>query len=86
MTLSATERFSGLRLEHRLPKARTDDMDVLEGCLFLLVPQNLLQVSYGHAVVDVMRAEGVTQGMHSGFSHPCFCIVFFDQFTDTAGI
>ena len=28
---------SGLRLEHCLPKARVDDVDVFEGCLFLLV-------------------------------------------------
>ena len=42
MTLSATERLSGLRLEHSLPKAGTDDMDVLEGRLFLLVTQNFL--------------------------------------------
>ena len=33
---------SGLGLKHGLPQARTDHMDVLEGGLFLLVPENFL--------------------------------------------
>jgi hypothetical protein len=33
-----------------------------------------------------MRAEGVTQGMHPGFSDPCLGVVLFDEFADTTGI
>ena len=47
-----------------------DHMDVLERCLFLLMPQHLLQVGYGHTVIDVMGAEGMPQGMYAGLPHP----------------
>src|ERR671939_699995 len=33
-----------------------------------------------------MRTEGMPQGMHTGFSHPCLCVVLFDQLPDTTGI
>ena len=61
-------------------------MDVFEGCLFLLVAEDFLQVCDGHTIIDIMRAEGMPKGMNSGFSHPGLCIVLFDYFTDTTWI
>ena len=61
-------------------------MDVFEGRLFLLVAEDFLKIGYGHAVIDIMRAEGMPEGMYSGFSHPGFFIILFDQFPDTAWI
>ena len=78
--------MSGLCLEHRFPKARTDSMDVLESCFFLLVTKNFLQVRYGHTVIDVVGTEGVTQGMHPGFSHSCLGVILFNEFPDTTRI
>ena len=40
----------------------------------------------GHTVIDVMRAEGMPEGMHTGFSDPRLCIVLLDEFPDTARI
>ena len=78
--------ISGLGFQHRFPKAGIDGMDVFEGCLFLFVSENFLQVSYGHPIIDIMRAEGMPEGMYSGFSHPGLFIILFDQFPDTAWI
>ena len=61
-------------------------MDVFEGCLFLLMAENFLQVGYGHAVIDIMRAEGVPEGMYTGFSHPGLFVILSDKFADTAWI
>ena len=33
-----------------------------------------------------MCAEGMPEGMHSGFPHPCLCVILFNKLADTAGI
>ena len=59
-------------------------MDVFEGCLFLLVAEDFLQVSYRHAIIHIVRAEGVPEGMYTGFSHPGLFVILSDKFADTA--
>jgi hypothetical protein len=54
-----TNGVSGLRLEHRLPKAGIDHMDVFECRFLFLVSEDFLQIGYGHAVIDIVRAEPV---------------------------
>jgi hypothetical protein len=77
---------SGLCFEHRFPKAGIDDMDIFELRLFLLVAEDFLQVSYRHAIIDIVRAEGVPEGMDTGFSHPGLFVILSDKFADTAWI